>query len=143
MKTPKHQNIKTPKCLYIDTANHNQVEVAIVDGQQKIHLVNFSSQRQFEIKDKLLKIIDKVLVASKINLKNLNGVIVVNKSSEMTSLRIGIAVANALAYSLNIPIAGIKKSSLLPVVIDTIKQAKIFKPIIPIYEINPMLKNEK
>lgn len=122
--------------LYINTFNHQKVEIALIADGNKIGLSNFSSQYQFQIKDRLLKTIDKILTRNKLILEDLNGIVVVNKSREMTSLRIGTAVANALAYSLNIPVVGIDSDQS-----SKFKKIKKFKPIIPEYEINPMLKN--
>ncbi len=122
--------------LYINTANHENVEVSIVDNNRKAgDLVSFSCERQFQIKDNLLKEIDKILSKNKIGLKDLNGIIATDKSKEMTSLRIGVSVANALAYCLNIPVFGAGDRGFL-------KGGK-FKPLKPEYEINPMLANNK
>ena len=127
--------------LYINTINHQKVEIGIIESdEQKLSSTTFSCQYQFQIKNKLLKAINKILIKNKITLKNLDGIILANKSKEMTSLRIGISAANALAYSLNIPIIGIKKPSQLLKAIKDFKTIKKFKPIKPEYEINPMLK---
>jgi tRNA A37 threonylcarbamoyladenosine modification protein TsaB len=123
--------------LYINTTNHKKVEVSIIkNNEQKIDSINFSCQYQFEIKDKLLKSIDKILAKNKIPKRNLTKIIAVNKSKEMASLRIGISTANALAYSLNIPACPVGTEHCS---VHT-PQIKKFRPIKPKYEINPMLK---
>ena len=47
--------------LYIDTVNHENVEVSLADSKRKvIDNFSFSCERQFQIKDILLKTIDKI-----------------------------------------------------------------------------------
>lgn len=122
--------------LYINTASHENVEVSIVVSDLEIlDKVGFSCEYQFQIKDKLLKEIDKILAKNKIALKDLDGIIAGNKSKEMTSLRIGISVANALAYCFDIPIFGAGDKGF--------RKGGKFKPLKPEYEINPMLVNNK
>ncbi|MFH1565180.1 MAG: hypothetical protein ABIC82_05040 [bacterium] len=127
--------------LYINIASRENVEISIVgSGFKEINKAGFSCEYQFQIKDRLLKEIDKILVKNKIVLKDLNGIIAVNKSKEMTSLRIGISVANALAYSLNIPAVGIENPDQLSLAFKSFKKIKKFRLVKPKYEINPMLK---
>lgn len=127
--------------LYINTASHENVEISIIDRNLKMgELAKFSCEYQFQIKDKLLKEIDKILVKNRIVLNHLNGIIAVNKSKEMMSLRIGISAVNALAYSLYIPAIGIEHPDQLLSAIKNFKIIKKFKPLKPQYEINPMLK---
>ncbi|MFH1187332.1 MAG: hypothetical protein V1688_00555, partial [bacterium] len=61
--------------LYINTANRENVEISIVDNNLKAgEPFKFSCEYQFQIKDKLLKEVDKILIKNKIVLKNLNGI---------------------------------------------------------------------
>lgn len=127
--------------LYINTANHGNIEISIIDNNRKIgEKTKFFCEHQFQIKDRLLKEVDKILAKNSIAPKNLSGIIAVNKSKEMTSLRIGISLANALAYSLNIPAVGIENPDQLLSALKDFKKIKKFKPLKPKYEINPMLK---
>lgn len=122
--------------LYINTVSHENAEVSIIGNDLGVmDTSGFSCEYQFQIKDKLLKEIDKILARNKIVLKDLNGIIAANKSKEMTSLRIGISVANALAYSLDIPVFGAGDKGF--------RKSRKFKPLKPEYEINPMLANVK
>jgi len=125
--------------LYFNTTNHREVKIALLDASwQEVVSTEFFCEYQFQIKDELLKSVAKLLKKKKFLLKDLDSIVVVQKSKEMTSLRIGIAAANALAYSLNIPVVGIKKANQL----DKIKKIEKFKPVVPEYEINPMLSQK-
>lgn len=122
--------------LFINTISHENVEISLVDSERKvIDDFSFFCERQFQIKDKLLKTIDKILVKNKVGLKDIKGIIAANKSKEMTSLRIGVSTVNALAYCLGISVfeAGERGFG---------KNRK-FKPLKPEYEINPMLASAK
>lgn len=123
--------------LYIDTANHKNVEISILSNDfGLIDKLGFSCEYQFQIKDKLLKEIDKILVKNRFVLKDLDGIIAANKSKEMTSLRIGISTVNCLAYCLNIPIFKVGERGF-----GKCKEQKslFLTPIKPQYEMNPML----
>lgn len=123
--------------LSINTANHENVIISVIDHNLKIvDMACFSCKYQFQVQDKLLKEIDKICNNNKIIVNKLNGIFIVNKSKEMTSLRIGISAVNALAYSLNIPV--FKEGD--KCFYDNFQKNKKFIPIKPRYEINPMLK---
>lgn len=128
--------------LYINIKNHQRSSVFIINDEGKnINSEYFSCEYQFQIGDKLLYIIDKILSKSGLFINRLSGVIVTNKSKEMTSLRIGVSVANALAYSLNIPVVGVRDKNGLFSVIKTFRKIKKNRLVMPVYEINPMLKS--
>jgi tRNA threonylcarbamoyladenosine biosynthesis protein TsaB len=55
----------------------------------------------------LHKQISKLLQSAGQQFKDLDGVVVYNGPGSFTGLRIGVSVANALGYSLDIPVAGI------------------------------------
>ena len=57
----------------------------------------------------LLPKINKLLQFNKVKLLDLKAVAVYQGPGSYTGLRVGISVANALAWSLNIPVIGIKK----------------------------------
>jgi hypothetical protein len=122
--------------LYINTTSHQNVNLAIIDeAGVSLEKLNYSVDYQFKIKDELLVYISKL-----ISQKTLAGIVCVTKSQEMTSLRIGISTANALAYVNNLPIIGIANEKQIKSALKKLAKIKNFKPIKPIYEINPMLK---
>ena len=58
--------------------------------------------------EKLLINIKKIFVGAGLELHDLKGIMVVIGPGSFTSLRIGVATANTLAWSLNIPILGLE-----------------------------------
>ncbi|MFA5359345.1 MAG: tRNA (adenosine(37)-N6)-threonylcarbamoyltransferase complex dimerization subunit type 1 TsaB [Patescibacteria group bacterium] len=90
--------------LYINTTQNNLVEIALKNKGKFIVVKKFKSDRTQA--EKLLPAIEKLLKTNKIKLSNLKGIEVANGGDSFTSLRIGVVTANALAYALNIAVAG-------------------------------------
>ena len=108
--------------LYINTADKEKVSLALweekLSSNKKVEYVEvlrqdfLASRAQAE---KLLPAIEKILQKGRIKLKDLNKIIVADFGGSFTSLRIGIATANALAYALNIPVEAETKGAALKV----------------------------
>lgn len=97
-------NLKHNACLYIDTAKQHLVSVKLVTKSGELIKQNeqkFGSQV-------LLNLIQESLKEAKIELSDIEEVIVATGPGSFTGLRVGVAVANALGYSLNIPVNGKK-----------------------------------
>ena len=92
--------------LYINTSDEEKVALALGKAEKLI------AKREFKAKyrqsEKLMPAIDLLLTKTKIKLSDLEGVVVVNGPGPFTATRIGVTVANALAYGLNIKIAGLR-----------------------------------
>lgn len=87
--------------LFIDTSDRNEVKVA-VEFNNKLYkktVKNIQSQN-------VLQLIDKLLKEKKFKLKDIKEVEVKIGPGSFTGLRVGISVANALGYSLKIPVNG-------------------------------------
>ncbi len=83
----------------------NQTQLGLVDIKHKqIAAYGWESGRQ--LSQQLLFEIDRLLHQANIDQSDLSGIVVYQGPGSFTGLRIGITVANALAYGLNIPIAG-------------------------------------
>lgn len=94
--------------LIVNTANLNQTAIALSCDDFIIAKNNFKSK--YNEAEKLLPEIAKLIKESKKGLADLRGVIVVNGPGGFSALRIGVAVANAMAYALKIPVASVKLS---------------------------------
>ena len=99
--------------LYIDTSNSENITVGLDDKR-------VTEVARKEKSQKLLLVIDKLLREAGKNLDDLTEIEVEIGPGSFTGLRVGIAVANALGWSLGIPVNSqdIKKNG----------------PIVPIYE---------
>ncbi len=87
--------------LFIDTSKRNEVKVAI-EVKKKVYkktVKNVQSQN-------VLKLIDQLLKEKKFKLRDISEIKVNTGPGSFTGLRVGISVANALGYSLKIPVNG-------------------------------------
>lgn len=120
--------------LFIDTAQAEIIFVALI-GKGKIIAKSVATARVDKSEALLLKMIDSLLKRNRIKLNNLKVVAVVSGPGGFSSLRRGIATANALAWSLRVPVIKVKTE-------QDLSQIKIpaifkFKPISPKYGAEP------
>ncbi len=92
----------TSTSLTIDTASHELVIGLVTETET--HERRHSSQ---ERGDALLGQIDQLLAEASLGLGDINQIIVRKGIGSYTGLRVGIAAASALAWSLNIPLIGV------------------------------------
>jgi len=96
------------KILYIDTSG-DKAKIGLVE-ENKSKLLEFGPKHKFS--EKLLSKIDKLLKENELSPQKLSAIAVFKGPGSFTGLRIGIATANALAFSLNIPIIEISEADL-------------------------------
>ncbi|MBT7006880.1 tRNA (adenosine(37)-N6)-threonylcarbamoyltransferase complex dimerization subunit type 1 TsaB [Candidatus Falkowbacteria bacterium] len=91
--------------LLISTEQNSHFSVAI--GQDEIDKVKVVKKpyRQSEL---LLRTIKELLESQNKKLEDLKGLIVVSGPGAFSALRIGVTTANALAYSLDVPVVGVE-----------------------------------
>jgi tRNA threonylcarbamoyladenosine biosynthesis protein TsaB len=79
-----------------------EAELGIYKDSKKAQHISWQAHRELSLT--LLTKIDEILNMSSISREQLEGIVVFKGPGSFTGLRIGMAVANALAYSLGIPI---------------------------------------
>lgn len=79
-----------------------EAEIGLFDGQEKIAYELWEAHRQ--LAETLHKKIEEILHAADKDWKDVAGIVVYEGPGSFTGLRIGIATANAIAYSLKAPI---------------------------------------
>lgn len=84
--------------------DREEAEVTIFDGPKKLDSISWEAHRT--LARTLNAQIKKLLDLLSISYKQLNGIVVFSGPGSFTGLRIGATVANALAYSLDIPVVG-------------------------------------
>jgi len=138
--------------LYLNTTDHNFIHLALVKPTGQIlvmkKIVAFHQQSE-----KLLLNLQKILISAKCPLVKLKGIIVVSGPGGFTSLRIGLSVANTLAWSLRIPIVGVVpkfqsvqcqgEKELIMLGLKKIKKIKKFKSVMPKYGSAPHITLKK
>jgi len=79
-----------------------EAEVGVYKDGQQLTYETWAAHR--ELAETIHKKINEILNKSSIDLKDLEGIVAYKGPGSFTGLRIGLSVANALAYALNIPI---------------------------------------
>lgn len=91
--------------LYINTKEQNRAEVAL---KEKGKVVKSLSVKNKFGSQALLPLIEKLLKSQKLEFKALKSIEVETGQGSFTGLRVGVSVANALGFGLNIPVNGKK-----------------------------------
>lgn len=112
--------------LYINTASLKDIEVGLKSDGVFIAKNKIEAERAQA--EKLLLAIEKLLQKNKFKLKNIKGIEVENTGGSFTSLRIGVATANALAFALGVLVVGLAGS---------MKKGEKFDIAEPIYDREP------
>ena len=107
--------------LIIDTNDREKIQLS-VEMNGKV-LMKKSIKAKFKQAEKLLAGVEKMLIGAKINLKKIKEIRVENRGESFTSLRIGVITANALGYSLGVPVTTVQGGDK-----KTKKQFSIIKP---------------
>ncbi len=85
--------------LYIDTSDREKIIVGIDDKR-------FESKAKEQASQKLLPFIDEVLKEEGKTAKDITEIEVNTGPGSFTGLRVGVSVANAFGWALNIPVNG-------------------------------------
>jgi len=123
--------------LIINTCLEKQTQLILVDKSNKFRIKNI--QGSFNQSEKLLSAINSLIK----NRNQLKGVGIVVGPGGFTAVRIGVAIANALAYALKIPVIGLRKSQfnnnddLIVKILQLYKTAKPGQFVLPYYDKEP------
>ena len=99
--------------LKIDTTIHKEVTVELKDP--KSGKVQKLVQKQKLGSQVLLPMIVKILKKNELNLKDLTAVEVNCGPGSFTGTRVGVSVANALGFALDVPVNGKKGKIVVPI----------------------------
>ncbi|MBU4216811.1 hypothetical protein L6270_03215 [Candidatus Parcubacteria bacterium] len=91
--------------LIINTAENNKISLSLKDGE--IFIDKMAVESKFTQAEKLLPLIDELLLKNHKKLSGINKISVANRGEGFTSLRIGVVTANALGYALGVPVFSI------------------------------------
>ncbi len=95
------------KTLLIDTASNEKIIVGVrIDG--KVYKITQKIGK--EKAQIVLPMIDRMLKNHKLKLQDLTGIEVNIGQGSFTGIRVGLSIANALAFALDIPVNGRKFS---------------------------------
>lgn len=106
-------------------------EIGLFNKDQALDYFKYEHLNQ--LSENLLIEIEKLLSKNKLKYSDLFGINVYQGPGSFTGLRIGISLANALSYSLNIPIIGSTQENWIKSGINELLKGKNQKIVIPEY----------
>jgi len=120
-------------------------------GVRRLHIIDKIKQEgDYKVTEYLLKSIEQILKRNKVKTADLAGIMAVTGPGPFTSLRITVAVANTLAYSLKIPVVGIQdkqgltdNEKLVKLGLSKLSTAKVGNYISPFYDREPNITKSK
>ncbi|MFA7662393.1 MAG: tRNA (adenosine(37)-N6)-threonylcarbamoyltransferase complex dimerization subunit type 1 TsaB [Patescibacteria group bacterium] len=134
--------MKVKRILIIDASDINNLFLGLAENNFLVSSKNIETKNKHS--EKLVPAIAMVLKNSKLKLEDLSAIGVVTGPGSYTSLKIGLTVANTLAWGLNIPVVGFKletfkdKNELVKKIYQKIKLKNKFEKIVePFYESAP------
>lgn len=90
--------------LLINTAIEKKIILALKEREKII-------KKEIKIKggqaEKIISELNKFLNEHKVDIDEIEGIVAITGPGKFTSLRVGVSMANAMAFSLNIPVVGI------------------------------------
>lgn len=128
--------------LFLNASKDKEMDVFLISGTKVIDKIKQIGD--YKVTEYLLKSIELILKNNKVKISELSGIVAVTGPGAFTSLRITVAVANTLAYSLHIPAVGIinkqqltDNDKLVKLGLAKLKTAKLGKYLSPFYDRGP------
>lgn len=116
-------------------------EIGLWDNEKKVELFAWEAGRQ--LSEQLLAKITELLTRQNSSFDDLHGIVVFKGPGSFTGLRIGVTVANAIAYSKNIPIVGSGGDNWQPEGISRLAKNEDDKQVVPEYGAPPNVTHPK
>lgn len=91
--------------LHIDTKDQRIIEVSLKKGGKVMESLTKKNVYGSQV---LLSLINEIFKKNKLDFKAIKGIEVETGPGSFTGLRVGVSVANALGYSLKVPVNGKK-----------------------------------
>jgi tRNA threonylcarbamoyladenosine biosynthesis protein TsaB len=116
-----------------------EAELYLYDGREKLQELRWEAHRQ--LAETLHIKIEGLLALQGLTLEKLEKVCVYQGPGSFTGLRIGLSVANTLAYSLGIPVVGAEGEDWLELCLA--QEAVSYSPVVPMYGSEPNITKPK
>lgn len=118
-----------------------EAELYLFEDNKALGDIKWEAHRQ--LSETIHKKIEELLGAKQKKLNNIQGIIVFKGPGSFTGLRIGITVANALAYGLKIPVVGKGGQNWIDDGIASLNSGADDKIVLPEYGSEPHITQQK
>ena len=118
-----------------------EAELGLYEDGQQLHYETWLAHRQ--LAETIHGTIDRILKGKQRTLHDLTGIVVFKGPGSFTGLRIGITVANALAYSLGMPIVATENPAWLETGLDRLQKGENDTIALPEYGALPHITQQK
>ena len=95
--------------LIIDTLNN--LIISILENNKEIYC--FNSHETNQTSAQVMPILDEALTKTKLNIKDIDKIFVINGPGSFTGIRVGVTIAKTIGFCLNIPIIPLSELELL------------------------------
>lgn len=121
--------------------NQPEAEISLHSGDKEIDTIKWLAHRELSVT--IHKKIETLLKKHGKKLQDVEGIVCLSGPGSFTGLRIGLSVANALAYGLQIPIVGSSGNTWQKEGIDKLSSGQNEKIVIPEYGQEPHITQQK
>jgi len=118
-----------------------EAELYLFDDGKKVAEIKWEAHR--ELADTLLSKIKEILVNNNITDNEITGIIMHTGEGSFTGLRIGTTVANAMSYSLGVPIVATEGDNWISEGLGKITSSKPGNLVVPKYNSEPNISQPK
>lgn len=116
-------------------------EIGLYDGEKKLAYETWQAHRQ--LAETIHAKIQEQLDGQKAGLGDITGIVIYKGPGSFTGLRIGMSVANALAYSLDVPITASQGDDWLQTGIQALASRPTKTPVAPEYGMPAAVTTQK
>lgn len=127
--------------LFIDTTSEPAAIFLLASNMEILDRVILGQKNR--LSELLIVEIDNLLKKNKSSKENLQAIFVHPGPGSYTGVRIGVATANLLAFSLNIPVYGFSFEKSKKIALKKIKSQTFVSPVLPIYKSAPTITQKK
>lgn len=125
--------------LLLDTTRAQTVWFALIDKGELFSETTWATNR--DLSERLLPELQKFLKRRKLSLDKLEKIAVVVGPGQFSSVRTGVAMANALAFGLNLPVVGLRGERKTE--FSDIARDKGLPMVLPYYDREPNISKPK
>lgn len=126
--------------LFIDTSDFNGLRLAVIDsaGKVKEQVKSVAFNENYKTNEFLQKFLGK----HRVQLKDLSKIIACSGPGSFTGIRVGLSLAQALGFALNIPVSAIPKNK-VPADLSKLAAIKGAKTLVVNYGQKPNITKMK